>query len=223
MANLKLQMPQRDPVMDLRKFNIMSMLRYMCNDVENTQTVLNTIFAGVSNIECCINYHKVFIINERPIVYVTSLTLNNSEIPINMGFYKSLGISRGDSTIKEYWFPTTQIIRLLNNYKLSKPEDNYKLSKPEDNYILKYDAIYKLSTNEADIKEQDDLLKYGRFINKHYALICYLLYQNNSTILDSDFIPAQLQPNDISIHYTTFIKGCATSSKATINNNCKAY
>ena len=214
MANLKLQMPQRDPVMDLRKFNIMSMLRYMCNDVENTQTVLNTIFAGVSNIECCINYHKVFIINERPIVYVTSLTLNNSEIPINMGFYKSLGISRGDSTIKEYWFPTTQIIRLLNNYKLSKPEDNY---------ILKYDAIYKLSTNEADIKEQDDLLKYGRFINKHYALICYLLYQNNSTILDSDFIPAQLQPNDISIHYTTFIKGCATSSKATINNNCKAY
>jgi hypothetical protein len=200
---LTLQLPPKDPESDLRKFNIMSMLKYMCSDVKNTQNTLNSIFDGIIyetiNDSINIKYHKIFIIEKRPIVYVTSIIINNIEIPINMGFYKSMGISRRDSTIKNYWFPTTQIIQLSNN--------NYKLSKSEDNYILKYDAIYKLSKNEVDIIEQNNLIQYGRFINKNYALVCYVLYKNNHLLSECEFSPAHFQLYDTNIIYTDFLQG----------------
>ena len=201
MAALRLQIPIKDPVSVLRKANIMTMLKYMFNDIEDTQTTLNSIFDGLRDkfkeTIYDIKYHKIFIINERPIIYVTSITINNIETPINMGFYKSLGTSRGDSTIKDYWFPTTKLLHIIN--------DVYKLAKPEDNYVLKYDASYKLSKTEDDIIEQDNLLRYGRFINEHIALVCYILYNHNHLLINSEFAQAQLQSCGRTIPYTDFL------------------
>jgi hypothetical protein len=80
-------------------------------------------------------------------------------------------------------------------------------SKSEDNYILKYDAIYKLSKNEVDIIEQNNLIQYGRFINKNYALVCYVLYKNNHLLSECEFSPAHFQLYDTNIIYTDFLQG----------------
>uniref|UniRef100_A0A6C0HGJ7 Uncharacterized protein n=1 Tax=viral metagenome TaxID=1070528 RepID=A0A6C0HGJ7_9ZZZZ len=193
--NLKIKIPVKDPEAVLRKANILSMLRFMCNDINDTQTTLNSIFNRLSKEPItCIKYHPIAMISGRPIVYVTSMVINDTEIPINMGFYKSTGISRSDSTIKECWFPTTQAIRIT--------EDKYRLEKPEDNYILKYENCYNLSNH--DILEQEELLHYGRFINKKYASVCYFLYKHNTLLADSLFVP--IEPHRI-IVYSVFLQG----------------
>jgi hypothetical protein len=194
--SLSITIPKRDIKMDFRKSTILSMLRYMTLSTEMT---LETIFdslkdKAITSIKC----HLVFVINERPIIYVKSITINNCEIPIHLGFYKSTGTSRYDITIKDYWFPTTRL-RYIAKYC-------YKLDKPEDNYILKYDHMSTLSTNEDEIKEQDILIKYGRFINENNALICYILNNKNTFLSELVFEQCKIESNKYIINYTDFLQ-----------------
>ena len=194
--SLTVIIPKRNHEMDFRRSVILSMLRHMSS---NTEMTLKTIFYSlkdkpITTIKC----HLVFVINERPIIYVKSIIINNCEIPIHLGFYKSTGTSRYDRTIKDYWFPTTQMICIA--------KDCYKLDKPEDNYILKYDHITTLSTNEDEIKEQDMLLKYGRFINENNALVSYFLNTKNKLLSELVFEQFKMDTNKYSINYTDYLQ-----------------
>jgi hypothetical protein len=197
--SLTVIIPKRNPEMDFRRSTILSMLRYMTLFTETTEMTLKTIFdslkdKAITSIKC----HLVFVINERPIIYVKSITINNCEIPIHLGFYKSTGTSRYDRTIKDYWFPTTQMRCIAN--------DCYKLDKPEDNYILKYDHMTTLSTNEDEIKEQDMLMKYGRFINENNALVSYFLHNKNKLVSELVFEQFKMDTNKYSINYTDYLQ-----------------
>ena len=197
--SLSITIPKRDLKMDLRRSTILSMLRYMSSFADTTEITLKTIFdslkdKAITTIKC----HLVFVINERPIIYVKSITINNCEIPIHSGFYKSTGISRHDRTIKDCWFPTTRLRYIAKNC--------YKLDKPEDNYILKYDHMYTLSTNEDEIKEQDMLIKYGRFINENNALICFFLNKKNKLLSELVFEQCKIESNKYIINYTDFLQ-----------------
>jgi hypothetical protein len=199
--SLSITIPKRDIKMELRKSTILSMLRYMSSFTDTTELVLKTIFDSLKDKAININFmkcHLVFVINERPIIYVKSITINNCEIPIHSGFYKSTGISRHDITIKDCWFPTTRL-RYIAKYC-------YKLDKPEDNYILKYDHMSTLSTNEDEIKEQDMLIKYGRFINENNALVSCFLNKNNNLLSKLVFEQFKIESNKYIINYTDFLQ-----------------
>lgn len=197
--SLKIVIPKRNPELEFRKSSIVSMLKYMYKNEDSTETTLQTIFNGLkekTSIQC-IKCHALFV-NERAIIYVKSITINNCEIPINLGFYKSTGISRGDTTIKNCWFPTTHLSQIVKDF--------CHFAKPEDNYILKYDSIYTLSTNVDEIKEQDDLLHYGRFINENNALVSYFLYSKNKVLSELVFEFFSIKSSNKIIHYTDFLE-----------------
>ena len=44
-----------------------------------------------------------------------------------------------------------------------------------------------------NIVEEDDLLKYGRFITINNALVGYFLYKNNNILLNSSFDTVNLE------------------------------
>jgi len=197
--SLTVIIPKRNPEMDFRRSTILSMLRYMTLSTETTEMTFKTIFDSLKDkASTSIKCHLVFVINERPIIYVKSITINNCEIPIHLGFYKSTGTSRYDITIKDYWFPTTQMRCIA--------KDCYKLDKPEDNYILKYDHMTTLSTNEDEIKEQDMLMKYGRFINENNALVSYFLHNKNKLVSALVFEQFKMDTNKYSINYTDYLQ-----------------
>jgi|688.fasta_scaffold205586_2 hypothetical protein len=167
----------------------------MYKNEDTAETTLQVIFRGLTNMQNInsIKCHTLFVINDRPIIYVKSITINNCEIPIHMGFYRSTGISRGDKKIKNYWFPTTHLSQLVKDF--------YHIDKPEDNYILKYDnKSLILSTDETEIKEQDELLTYGRFITINNALVSYFLTTKNEVL--PTFKPFTLESYVTIIHYT---------------------
>lgn len=180
-----------------RKQSIINMLKYM-TDKDNSIQVIFDELTDKKNINN-IKYYKLFNINERPILYVKSITINGIEIPIDLSFYKSTGTSRGDEAIKDYWFPTT---------KIRIEDGKYKLSKLEDAYLAKYENMANINTSR-NIVEEYDLLKYGRFITINNALVGYFLYKNNNILLNSSFDPVNLEKLSTYksyIPYTDFIQ-----------------
>lgn len=191
---LKVIIPPPHPY-PFRKATIVSMLKYMYKNEDTAETTLQTIFNGLTDVKNIhsIKCHPLFIINDRPIIYVKTITINNCEIPIHMGFYRSTGISRGDKTIRNYWFPTTHLSQLAKDF--------YHIAKPEDNYLVKYDnKSLVLSSDETEIKEQDELLTYGRFINENNALVCYFLTTKNELL--PTYKPFSIDSYATIIHYT---------------------
>lgn len=147
----------------------------------------NIKYYEIFSISGSINKNNRTTIGERPIVYVKSITTRNKKIPddifkentVNLAFYRSTGTSRHDSIIKDFWFPTTKITS----------GDDVIINKLESIYVSKYESYkYKeLSTDPAEVTEQDNILKYSRYINYINALVGYFLYINNDKINENTF------------------------------------
>ena len=193
-----------------RTSNILSMINKMNKKLDNdngtstiltTFTILTDLFKEfeenyiIENIE----YYEIFSIfgginksngttfEERPIVYVKSITTRNKKIPddisrkidVNLAFYRSTGTSRHDQTITNFWFPTTKITTI----------GEIIITKLESSYVSKYEQYkYKsLSDDPTEVTEQENILKYGRYINLTNALVGYFLYINNGKINEDSF------------------------------------
>jgi hypothetical protein len=63
-----------------------------------------------------------------------------------------------------------------------------------------------LSTNEDEIKEQDMLIKYGRFINENNALVSCFLNKNNNLLSKLVFEQFKIESNKYIINYTDFLQ-----------------
>jgi len=181
--------------------NIITMLKYMYRDEKSYS--INNIFHDLidKNTINTIKYYKLFIINDRPILYVKSITVNRVEIHINLSFYRSSGISRGDESIKNYWFPTTHI-RIDYDKK-------YILAKLEDNYLEKYENMPILTDPSRNREEEEGILNYGRYITMNNALVGYFLFTNNDVFPNSSFEEInleQLSNYTNYIPYTDFIR-----------------
>ena len=193
-----------------RTANILSMINKMNKKLDNdngtstiltTFTILTDLFKEfeenyiIKNIE----YYEIFSISgsinksngttfeERPIVYVKSITTRNKKIhddisrkiDVKLAFYRSTGTSRHDQTITNFWFPTTKITTI----------GEIIITKLESSYVSKYEPYkYKsLSEDPTEIIEQENILKYGRYINLTNALIGYFLHINNNKINEDSF------------------------------------
>ena len=118
---------------------------------------------------------------DRLIVYVYSIQLNDeTEININKGFFKSSGTSRSLGCT-HCWIPTSYY-NIIEN-RISKDEDVYltdiemiKIKSYEPKTILTQKNEIIIKNFEEFKTTANNLLNYGRFINKNIALASIILY-----------------------------------------------
>lgn len=176
-STLKLpEVMREDPKTELNNMKIVSILQQM------NKPQINKLFEEINTDTITkINYALIGDYSGRKIIYVISFNRNTDEIPINMFFYSSSGISREGTDIKDYIFPCTGFSEAIREIKIDKLEDEY---------IHKY--IREESSDVRDMKEEEELLKYGRFINLNNTIVGKILYQNREKI----FSDAQILPVD---------------------------
>ena len=99
------------------------------------------------------------------------ITSVNGKETNGLVFYRSSGVSRLDSSIKDIWFPCGEKTCVSPiSKRITKAEDKYLLS----NSILS--SQVNLENNTYDpTNEMPYLTKYGRFINKNNAIISKML------------------------------------------------
>jgi hypothetical protein len=103
-------------------------------------------------------YYELFTYEERLFIYVVSIDVDGVTTPVNMGFYKSTGTSRGTG-LNNIWLPTLSMAPYG------------PIIKAEDPYLLKYG----IKGGVRNIDEEEQLITYKRFINKQYALVSFFL------------------------------------------------
>ena len=101
---------------------------------------------------------------------VQIMAINGKKLHHNLIFYKSSGTSRGNSTIKDIWFPCGNGC---------DPQESRRITKAEDIYLGSYNdlvAQVDLENNAyAPKNNEPHLKKYARFINKTNAIISKML------------------------------------------------
>jgi hypothetical protein len=107
-------------------------------------------------------------VHGRDMVKITSI--NSKDLKDDLVFYRSSGVSRLNSSIKDIWFPCGRTCISPISKRITKAENKYLMN----NNILslqvdKEDNSYKPTNNSVHLS------KYGRFINKNYAIISKML------------------------------------------------
>ena len=151
-----------------KEYTIANSVRYRLKHMDKKQ--IDKIYNDIKkeNVDFTFDCKVLAPVHGRDMVRITSV---NGKETNGLVFYRSSGVSRLDSSIKDIWFPCGEKTCVSPiSKRITKAEDKYLLS----NSILS--SQVNLENNTYDpTNEMPYLTKYGRFINKNNAIISKML------------------------------------------------
>jgi hypothetical protein len=135
--------------------------------IENIEQLYERCNSAVEYIKIC----PFMVYNDRPIIYVHSLKFANqpTETIINRSFYKSTGTSRNDITIRDIWFPMSDLgFRQGSVFRGGKVTFYAIIGKMEDEILVQL-------MEELPFDMNADYHTYYRFINENNTYVSKIL------------------------------------------------